>query len=162
MKRLLAAVLCVLMLLAVSGCDGVVVYEGKGPYDCATDGCFARVASSYSDNCALHSSKCQECARYISAGDKYCSNCKNSSSQSSQSTYTPSYVPTPRPTQKTFTNKYGTETTICAVSGCSKYIATSGDTNCCTSHSNRCIECNKYIDGDALCCMDCIEKALGY
>lgn len=58
-----------------------------------------------------------------------------------------------------FTNQYGTATTKCAHSGCENYIASSGDTNCCTQHSNKCLECNKYIDEDALYCLDCIEKA---
>lgn len=60
-----------------------------------------------------------------------------------------------------FTNKYGTSTTKCAKSGCSNYIASSGDTNCCTTHSNRCLKCNCYIDGDAMYCMSCLEEALG-
>lgn len=34
-----------------------------------------------------------------------------------------------------FSNKYGTQTTKCNHSGCNNYIATSGDTNCCTVHS---------------------------
>ena len=59
-----------------------------------------------------------------------------------------------------FTNKYDTSTTRCAHSGCSNYIASSGDTNCCTTHSNRCYECNCYIDEDANWCMKCIEDAL--
>ena len=59
-----------------------------------------------------------------------------------------------------FTNKFGTSTTKCAHSGCSNYIASSGDTNCCTTHSNRCYECNCYIDEDANWCMKCIEDAL--
>ena len=59
-----------------------------------------------------------------------------------------------------FTNKYGTATTKCVVNGCNSYIASSGDTNCCVLHSNKCIECNKYIDGDALFCMDCIKDAM--
>lgn len=58
-----------------------------------------------------------------------------------------------------FTNKYGTPTTKCSHSGCTNYIASSGDTNCCTNHSNRCLECNKYIDEDALYCISCIEEA---
>lgn len=58
-----------------------------------------------------------------------------------------------------FTNEYGTPTTRCSHSGCTNYIALSGDTNCCTKHSNRCLECNKYIDEDALYCLSCIEKA---
>ena len=58
-----------------------------------------------------------------------------------------------------FTNKYGTATTKCAHSGCSNYIASSGDTNCCKVHSNKCLECGKYIDEDATYCMSCLSKA---
>ena len=60
-----------------------------------------------------------------------------------------------------FTNKYGTPTTKCAHTGCNNYIAPSGDTNCCTVHSNRCADCGKYIDEDAMYCMDCLYKASG-
>ena len=59
-----------------------------------------------------------------------------------------------------FTNKFGTRTTKCAVSGCSNYIAKSGDTNCCTTHSNKCGNCYCYIDGDAMYCMSCLSGAL--
>ena len=58
-----------------------------------------------------------------------------------------------------FSNKYGTSTTKCAKSGCNNYIASSGDTNCCVSHSNKCLECKKYIDGDAMYCMSCLTSA---
>ncbi len=58
-----------------------------------------------------------------------------------------------------FTNKYGTATTECAQSGCSNYIASSGDTNCCTTHSNKCLECRCYIDGDAMYCMSCLTSS---
>lgn len=58
-----------------------------------------------------------------------------------------------------FTNKYGTATTKCAHPGCNNYIASSGDTNCCITHSRKCLECGKYIDEDATYCMDCLEKA---
>ena len=64
-------------------------------------------------------------------------------------------------TQASFTNKYGTSTTKCAHHGCNNYIASSGDTNCCTIHSRKCLECGKYIDEDATYCMDCIKKAAG-
>ena len=65
------------------------------------------------------------------------------------------------PSQKTeaFTNLYGTPTTKCAHKGCKNNIASSGDTNCCTVHSRRCLECGKYIDEDATWCMSCILKA---
>lgn len=59
-----------------------------------------------------------------------------------------------------FTNKYGSATTMCAHYGCSNYIAPTGDTNCCTIHSRKCGNCGKYIDEDALFCMDCLEKAI--
>lgn len=58
-----------------------------------------------------------------------------------------------------FTNAYGTPTTKCAHSGCNNYIASSGDTNCCTTHSNKCLNCGKYIDEDAMYCMSCLTKA---
>lgn len=59
-----------------------------------------------------------------------------------------------------FTNKYGTATTICAHAGCNNYIASSGDTNCCRTHSNKCLNCKKYIDEDAMYCMTCLTSAL--
>ena len=61
---------------------------------------------------------------------------------------------------RTFSNKYGSATTRCAHAGCTKTIAPSGDTNCCTIHSKRCLECDCYIDEDATYCMSCIEKVL--
>ncbi len=60
-----------------------------------------------------------------------------------------------------FSNKYGTPTTICAHSGCDRYIASTGDTNCCSIHSNKCSSCGCYIDEDAMYCIDCIKKAYG-
>lgn len=60
-----------------------------------------------------------------------------------------------------FTNKFGTPSTKCAHSGCSKTIAKTGDTNCCTTHSNRCGSCYCYIDEDAMFCMTCIKNAIG-
>lgn len=59
-----------------------------------------------------------------------------------------------------FTNEYGTPTTLCAHTGCTSYIASSGDTNCCVRHSNRCGNCRCYIDEDAMYCMKCLEDAL--
>lgn len=59
-----------------------------------------------------------------------------------------------------FTNSYGTPTTKCNHYGCSNYIAPSGDTNCCTQHSNRCANCGCYIDEDAWMCMKCITNGV--
>ena len=59
-----------------------------------------------------------------------------------------------------FTNRYGTSTTRCAHLGCSNYIASTGDTNCCTTHSRKCLQCGKYIDEDGTYCMDCIKSAV--
>ena len=61
---------------------------------------------------------------------------------------------------KPFTNKYGSSTTKCAHTGCNNYIASSGDTNCCTTHSKRCGECNCYIDEDAMWCISCLTTAV--
>lgn len=59
-----------------------------------------------------------------------------------------------------FTNDYGTPTTVCAHKGCSRYIATSGDTNCCIAHSQSCLNCGCYIDEDAMYCMDCLSESV--
>ena len=116
---------------------------------CAHSGCSNFIASSGDTNCyTLHSNKCAECGKYIDEDATWCMECltkaANSTSGSSSSS---------------FTNEYGTPTTKCAHSGCSNFIASSGDTNCCTLHSNRCAECGKYIDEDATWCMDCLAKA---
>lgn len=106
---------------------------------------------------------CELCETKINVSKKYdyyiCSDCSdsisekvNSSSNNSSYDYSPSY--------SSFTNKYGTSTTKCAHSGCSNYIASSGDTNCCTTHSRKCLECYCYIDEDATWCMSCITNAL--
>ena len=55
-----------------------------------------------------------------------------------------------------FTNKYGNKSTKCAEPGCNNNIASSGDTWNCTTHSNKCLECRCYIDGDASYCMSCL------
>ena len=84
-------------------------------------------------------------------------NYNSSSSYSSSSSSTSSYSSSS--SQSSFTNKYGTASTKCAHPGCNNYIASSGDTNCCTLHSNKCKECGKYIDEDATWCMDCLTSA---
>lgn len=49
----------------------------------------------------------------------------------------------------------------CAMSGCNRSAVTSGDSVYCAQHSNRCLNCNKYIDADAMYCMSCLRDALG-
>lgn len=90
--------------------------------------------------------------------DKCYSTFKTNSSNSS--TYIPENPTSSNGSSRTFTNKYGTTSTKCAHPGCSNFIASSGDTNCCATHSRRCQECNCYIDEDAMYCMDCIQNAL--
>ena len=85
---------------------------------------------------------------------------KKESTTSSTSKTSSSSSSTKKPSSTSFTNKYGTATTKCAKEGCNNYIASSGDTAYCTTHSNRCLECNKYIDGDAMYCLDCLSKAV--
>ena len=126
----------------------------KGNFDycskhiCAASGC---ENSNYGDvYCYNHECEEDGCKKYASNGD-YCDvHAKKSNSSSYSSSYGGS-----------FTNKYGSSTTKCVVSGCSNNIASSGDTNCCTRHSNRCGNCNCYIDGDAMFCMSCLVGALG-
>lgn len=109
---------------------------------CAHSGCTNYIASSGDTNCCtVHSSKCYECGCYIAEDAIWCVDCLASTAE------------------RSFTNKYGTRGTICAHSGCTNYIAPSGNTNCCTTHSNRCYECGCYIDEDASWCVDCLAKA---
>ena len=58
-----------------------------------------------------------------------------------------------------FTNKYGTATTKCHHDGCNNYIASSGDTWDCEYHAGTCMNCGKYIDCDAMYCMDCLSNS---
>lgn len=96
----------------------------------------------------------------------------HSSSTSNKSSYSPpSYTssysssssskPSSSSSSSNFTNAYGTATTKCAHPGCNNYIASSGDTNCCTTHSKKCMNCGKYIDEDAMFCISCLAEALG-
>ncbi len=87
------------------------------------------------------------------------SSSSNSSHSSSSSSSSKSYNSYSSSKSSSFTNKFGTSTTKCAHSGCNNYIAPSGNTNCCTTHSNRCLDCNCYIDEDAMYCIDCLVKA---
>lgn len=81
------------------------------------------------------------------------------SKKESHSATTGTYSGQHSSTQSSFTNRYGTPTTKCAHTGCSSFIANSGDTNCCKEHSNRCLDCYKYIDEDAHYCVSCIVAA---
>ena len=120
---------------------------GTASTKCVKTGCNNYIASSGDTNCCVtHSSKCLQCKQYIDSDAMYCLDCIKGASANNAGT---------------FSNKYGTSSTKCAKSGCNNYIATSGDTNCCVTHSNKCLECKKYIDGDAVYCMDCIKGAYG-
>lgn len=59
-----------------------------------------------------------------------------------------------------FNNKYGTMSTKCAHPDCEMNIVTSGDSNCCIIHSNKCGNCGCYIDEDAMYCMTCVANSL--
>lgn len=48
----------------------------------------------------------------------------------------------------------------CLHSGCTNKAVTTGDSIYCESHSNKCTECGKYIDEDAIFCLNCIVEAL--
>ena len=135
---------------------------GTATTKCAHPGCNNPIASSGDTNCCTtHSKKCLECGKYIDEDATYCMSCiekaatasKKSSSSSTTSSSSSS-------SSGSFTNAYGSPTTKCAYPGCNNPVASSGDTNCCSAHSNRCLNCGKLIDSDAMYCMSCLSKAL--
>lgn len=82
------------------------------------------------------------------------------SSKSYGSSGSSSYSGSSGSSKSSYSNKYGTSTTKCAKPGCNNYIASSGDTNCCVTHSNKCLNCRKYIDGDATYCLSCLYDSV--
>lgn len=48
----------------------------------------------------------------------------------------------------------------CLHDGCLEMAVEIGDSRYCKNHSNKCFICNKYIDEDALMCLNCIVEAL--
>lgn len=132
---------------------------------CAHSGCTNYIASSGDTNCCvLHSRKCLNCGKYIDEDALYCISCLAEAASSYSATQKPTSTPKQsysNSSKSSFTNQFGTPTTKCAHPGCSNYIASSGDTNCCTIHSKRCANCGKYIDEDAFYCIACIKKAIG-
>ena len=144
-----------------SGCKNYASKSYCSAHTCVASGCDSGKESG-SSYCYSHTCSESDCNRYTS--NDYCSahecvksGCDNG--RSSGSSYCYSHSTTSSSYSGSFTNKYGSSNTICAVSGCSRYIASSGDTNCCTTHSNRCGNCRCYIDGDAMYCMSCLSSA---
>ena len=142
-------------------------HKGTADMICKKEGCTKHIAE-YGDTlyCPEHSEKCILCGTYINEGEILCGWCSNSPGyeDKSENTYGQSYYAKSfqSPSPSSFTNKFGTPTTRCTHPGCNSYIASSGDTNCCVKHSNKCASCGCYIDEDASFCMDCIEKALNH
>ena len=62
--------------------------------------------------------------------------------------------------KQNFSNCYGTLETECMHNGCHNTIALFGDTCNCIVHSNKCLNCGKYIDEDAIFCMECLTGAI--
>ncbi len=126
---------------------------------CVKSGCNNYIAKSGDSNCCTtHSNRCLECNCYIDGDAMYCMSCLTGGSGHHEE---PNHN-SGGSSSNSFTNKYGTPTTKCVKSGCNNYIAKSGDSNCCTTHSNRCLECNCYIDGDAMYCMSCLTGGSGH
>ena len=140
-------------------------HQGTASTICKKEGCTKCIAD-YGDTLYRpeHSEKCILCGTYINPDEILCGWCSNTPGyeDKSENTYGQSYYAKifASPSPSSFTNKFGTPTTKCAHPGCNSYIASSGDTNCCVKHSNKCASCGCYIDEDATFCMDCIEKAL--
>ena len=133
MKKFLCSIAIIGLCVTLSACSSSVKSGSTSSKN---------KTSSYSESSYSSSSKYEESSHKSSYSYE-------ESSKSSKSSYSTS-----------FTNKYGTSTTKCAHPGCDNYIASSGDTNCCTVHSNRCLNCRKYIDEDATCCIDCLTEGL--
>ena len=116
---------------------------------CHHSDCNNYIASSGDTwDCIYHANKCLNCGKYIDCDAIYCMDCLESSVSEKNSS-------------GSFTNKYGTKTTQCHHSDCNNYIASSGDTWDCIYHANKCLNCGKYIDCDAMYCMDCLSKSSG-
>ena len=72
-------------------------------------------------------------------------------------------VSSPRSTRSSssYSSSSSGSSRTCAHRGCTRKAVTSGDSIYCSTHSNRCLNCGKYIDEDAMYCMSCLSKALG-
>lgn len=157
-----------IMIIAVIIFIGIVTYnQATGVYSDNTKNMVSNSNNTYNNsnstsNTTATSDYCIEtgCTNKRASGSIYCYTHKPNYSSSSNSSSSSSSSGSYSSSSKSFTNKYGTSTTKCHHSGCDRNIASSGDTNCCTTHSKKCGNCKKYIDEDALYCMDCIEKAL--
>ena len=135
---------------------------GTKTTQCAISGCENYIAKSGDTNCCTaHSNKCAECYCYIDSEAMYCSECISEvADEEDTGGYSGSSDDNGSSSSGSFGNKYGTSSTKCAVSNCDNNIASSGDTNCCAVHSNKCAECYCYIDSDAMYCRDCLSNAL--
>lgn len=169
MKKILPACLLVLMLL-VSGC-GMSEEKKQAAYRKSPESVMWEKTAEDSENWESSASRQAKAEKTKEENSQKSASTETSTStESSTSAETSAYsdddtsdswTSSSGSSSSTFTNKYGTRTTKCAHSGCNNYIASSGDTNCCTVHSNRCLNCNKYIDEDAMYCMDCLTEAAG-
>jgi len=122
---------------------------GTSTTKCAKSGCSNYIASSGDTAyCVSHSNKCLECYCYIDGDAMYCMDCLTAAANGNSSS------------NGSFSNDYGSSTTKCAKSGCNNYITSSGDSAYCSAHSNKCLQCGCYIDGDAMYCMDCLSAAI--
>lgn len=146
------AILIGIIFLIIPKCESCGSINGVSDHNGAKlcFSCWSSISNKASDSASSKNSGSSSYNSYSSNSKASGSSGSYSSGSSGNSSYS------------SFTNKYGTPTTKCAHSGCTNYIESSGDTNCCTQHSNRCYECHKYIDGDAMWCIDCLKKALGY
>jgi len=168
MKKVLLFIICAIMVI-LAACGSTITsssptpaptpvftnIQGTPTTKCAEPGCDNYIASSGDTAyCTDHSSTCLFCEKYLDKDALFiCDDCwrELDAEAEAEKEISPS---------NSFTNKYGTPSTKCAHYGCNNYIASSGDTNCCALHSNRCLNCGKYIDEDASYCMTCIEEAL--
>lgn len=58
-----------------------------------------------------------------------------------------------------YSNVYDKQWVKCSHAGCNLEIALTGDSSCCTIHSQKCLECGKNVTENNVYCREC-EKAL--
>lgn len=96
----------------------------------------------------------------------FLNSCGSESYESPSNAATSTYSSTDKSSGSNKSNNVGSvsggqssSSAICAHSGCTNKVA-SGDTVYCSAHSNKCLNCGKYIDEDALYCMSCLKESI--
>ena len=102
--------------------------------------------------------KCKFCGSRDGVAVKYgvniCANCDEGMQDENNTTIVEGNLP------ENFTNKFGTNKTLCHRNGCKETIAFSGNTKYCETHSEKCRKCGEYINAGTTLCEDCKKNLL--